>query len=116
MLVASVVVSALLALATLASGGNKLARNKAVITQLTGLGVPEKQIPILGALLVAGGLGLVVGIWWAPLGIAAAAALGLYFLGGIVTHVRARDLQGVVPAAVLALASSAALVLRVLSL
>lgn len=116
MLVASVVVSALLALATLASGGGKLARNKAVVTQLTGLGVAEKHIPVLGALLVAGGLGLAAGIWWAPLGIAAAAALAVYFLGAVVTHLRARDLQGVVPVAVLALVSSAALVLRVLSL
>ncbi|MCF4120524.1 DoxX family protein [Antribacter sp. KLBMP9083] len=116
MLVASVVVSALLALVTFASGGNKIVRNKTFVTQLTGLGVPEKYIPVLGTLLVAGGAGLVLGIWWAPLGIAAAAALALYFLGAVVTHLRAGDTKGVVPVVVLTLLSAAALVLRVLSL
>jgi hypothetical protein len=114
--VGTVVVSALLALVTFGSGSSKISRNPKLVTQLTGLGVAERYIPVLGALLVAGGLGLVAGIWWAPLGIAAAAALTLYFLGAIVAHLRAHDTKGVVPVAVLTLLSAASLALQVLSL
>jgi hypothetical protein len=88
--IASVIVSALLALATAFSGYGKLARNPQVVEQLVNkLGVPERLLPVLAALLLAGAAGTVAGIWWAPIGIAATGCFVLYFLGAVITHVRA---------------------------
>ena len=116
MFVAYIVVSSLLALACLGSGAIKVTRQPAMVEQLGGLGVAAKHVPILGALLVLGAIGLVVGIWIGPLGVAAAGALAVYFVGAIVTHLRAGDAKGSVPTVVLTLVAVAALVLRVLSL
>lgn len=116
MFVASIIVSSLLALACLASGTAKVTRQPALVAQLGGLGVAATYVPVLGALLVLGAAGLVLGNWVGALGVAAAGALALYFLGAILTHLRAGDAKGSVPTVALALASVAALVLRVLSL
>ncbi|MFC8799645.1 DoxX family protein [Promicromonospora sp. NPDC057138] len=117
MFIASVVVSALLALATAFSGFGKLTGNPQVVEPLTTkLGVPQRLIPVLGTLLVAGAAGTVVGIWWAPIGIAATGCFVLYFIGAVITHARAKDWAGMVPVVVLMLVSAAALVLRLLSL
>lgn len=117
MFVASVIVSALLILATAFSGYGKLTGNPQVVEPLTTkLGVPGRMIPVLGSLLVAGALGTLAGIWWAPIGIAATGCFVVYFLGAIVVHVRAKDWAGVGPTGGLMLLSAAALVLRLLSL
>lgn len=117
MFVASVIVSALLALVTAFSGYGKLTGNPQVVEPLTTkLGVPRRLIPVLGTLLVAGAIGTVAGIWWAPIGIAATACFVIYFLGAVITHVRAKDWAGVGPTGGLLVLSAAALVLRLLSL
>jgi hypothetical protein len=53
--------------------------------------VKSENIAVLGLLEIAGALGLVVGIWVTPLGIAAAIGLALYFLGAVLAHVRKKD-------------------------
>jgi hypothetical protein len=53
-------------------------------------------LPWLGALKAAGAAGLLVGLLWArPIGLAAAIGLVLFFIGAVVTHVRARVLYNV---------------------
>ena len=116
MFIAYIVVSSLLALACLGSGAIKVTRQPAMVEQLGGLGVAARYVPVLGALLVLGALGLIVGNWVGALGVAAAGALALYFIGAILTHLRAGDAKGSVPTVVLTVVSVAALVLRVLSL
>ncbi|MFI8526945.1 DoxX family protein [Promicromonospora sukumoe] len=117
MFVAAVIVSALLALATAFSGYGKLTGNPQVVEPLTTkLGVPRRFIPVLGALLLAGAVGTVAGIWWAPIGIAATGCFVVYFLGAVITHVRAKDWAGVVPTGLLMVFSAVALTLRLLSL
>ncbi|GAB7046149.1 DoxX family protein [Catenuloplanes indicus] len=78
----------------------------AAVTYLTGHSYPRAQLdmkrmshrwmPVLGGLLGAGATGLLAGFWLAPLGIAAAAGLVLYFAGALVAHLRvgSRDLVG----------------------
>ena len=58
--------------------------------------VPRSWIPVLGAVLAAGSLGLLAGFAVPLLGILAAAGLVLYFVGALVAHVRAdnRELGG----------------------
>jgi DoxX-like family len=69
---------------------------------------------MLGTLKAAGALGLLIGIRGPLIGIAAAVGLVLFFVGAIVTHLRARDYSFGL-AVVFLLLAVAALVLRVAS-
>lgn len=115
MFVATVVVSVLLALAALASGAAKLSRQPKLMESLAGLGVPVAWLPRLAGAEIAGALGLLLGLRFAPLGILAAAGLVAYFVGAVITHVRADDSEIAAPAA-LAVLSAVALVLRVVTM
>ncbi len=46
---------------------------------------------ITGSLEIAGGLGLLIGVWWPPLGIAAAGGLCALMVAGTWTRIRIRD-------------------------
>lgn len=54
-------------------------------------GVPDSWMTTLGILKAAGGIGLLIGIGIPPIGMAAAIGLTLFFVGAIVTHLRAHD-------------------------
>ena len=77
------------------------------------VGVPLKYFPFLAACEFAGAIGLLVGIVWVPLGVAASAGLVLYFLGAVVGHLRAGDVKGIRPAVFMLFFSAACFVLRV---
>ena len=113
MFIVTVVVSVLLALAAAGSAMGKLTKNPKIVEQLTGLGVPTSWLPPLAVAELAGAVGLLVGLAVAPLGMAAAVGLILYFLGAVATHVKAGDTKGIPAPLVLALISAAALVLRI---
>ena len=63
------------------------------------VGVPLKYFPLLAACEFAGAFGLLLGIWWPILGVAAAIGLILYFVGATVSHLRVRDVKGIGPPA-----------------
>ncbi|MFB6523885.1 DoxX family protein [Streptomyces sp. NPDC056401] len=111
MFIAYAVVAGLLALTLATSATFTLQRNPAITESMGKVGVPDSWLPRLATLKAAGAIGLVAGLWLTPLGIAAAIGVTLYFLGAIVTHLRAKD-YNFAPAAVLALVAVAALVLR----
>ena len=77
------------------------------------VGVPLKYFPLLAACEFAGALGLVVGIWWPLIGMAAGIGLVLYFVGAIVSHLRVGDVKGIGSAAFMFVLAGAALALRV---
>ncbi|MDF2775835.1 MAG: putative integral rane protein [Geminicoccaceae bacterium] len=60
-----------------------------VLDNMTKYGVPHSWLFVLGALKAAGAIGLLVGIRVPQIGGAAAIGLILYFVGAIVTVVRA---------------------------
>lgn len=67
-----------------------------VLANSAEVGVPRSWLPPLGAVKLAGACGLVVGLVGVPaLGIAAAAGLVLFFVGAVVTHLRARVLYNI---------------------
>ncbi|MFC7740434.1 DoxX family protein [Nocardiopsis composta] len=68
------------------------------------------MVPPLAALEFAGAAGLLIGLLYRPLGIAAGIGLVLYFIGAVAAHVRAKDLQGAPGPAVLLAASAATVV------
>jgi len=114
MFVATAIVSALLALVLTASATGKATRQASIIDGVHGVGVPKDRIPLLAIPLFAGAVGLVVGLWIEPIGIAAAACLVLYFLLAVGAHFRAED-PNFAPPAALGLFSAAALVLQILN-
>ena len=115
MFVATVVVSAILALAAFGSGVGKLSKQPKLVENMTKLGVPNSWLPLLAAAEIAGAVGLIVGLKVAPLGIAAGIGLIAYFAGAVLTHVKAKDRE-FAPALVLGLVSVAAVVLRIASM
>ncbi|SDD37195.1 DoxX family protein [Glycomyces harbinensis] len=54
------------------------------------VGVPDSWLPFLGFVKGAAAAGLAVGLFWRPLGIAAAVGLVVFFVLAMVAHVRAR--------------------------
>ncbi|ORA16913.1 DoxX family protein [Mycobacterium arosiense] len=86
-----------------------------VLVNSAQVGVPRSWLPALGALKLAGAVGIVIGLLGLrELGIAAAAGLVLFFLGAVATHLRAHVLYNIAfPGAYLCL-TGASLVLMVL--
>lgn len=76
------------------------------------IGLPLKYFPLLAACEFAGAVGLVAGIWWPPIGIAAGIGLVLYFVGAIVSHLRVGDVKGIGSAAFMLALAAIALALR----
>ena len=77
-------------------------------------GVPQSWITMLGILKAAGAAGLLIGIALPLIGVVAAIGLSLFFVGAIITHLRAHDYSFGL-AVVFLLLAVAALVLRMAS-
>ncbi|MEU8251943.1 DoxX family protein [Nonomuraea sp. NPDC048916] len=80
-----------------------------IVEMLKTVHVPRSMYAPLAALKLAGALILLIGIFWRPLGIAAAIGLVLYFLGAVIIHLRAKDTKGARGPVILILACVAAL-------
>lgn len=96
-------------LATVAANGFiaacDLTRAPFVLANSAGVGVPRSWLTPLGLLKGAGAAGLLLGLLGVPLvGVAAGVGLTLFFVGAIVTHLRARNYDLAFPALYLVLA------------
>jgi hypothetical protein len=89
-------------------------RFKQVLINMAKAGVSESWITTLGLLKAAGAVGLLIGIGVPLIGIAAATGLVIFFVGAIITHVRAGDYSFGL-AIVFLLLAVAALILRLTS-
>lgn len=105
MFIAYVILAALMSAVLLSSAAAKFTRPKRLVTQMSTLAIPYSLLPFLGAVQIAGAVGLIAGSWWAPMGIAAAVGVTLYFLGAVAAHLRVKDFPGIPPAAALAVAA-----------
>ncbi|UGT41631.1 DoxX family protein [Nocardia yamanashiensis] len=70
-----------------------LQRAEFVTAPLVQYGVPESWWTPLGLLKGAGAIGLIAGLFLPVIGIAAAIGLILYFLGAVITNIRARSFK-----------------------
>jgi hypothetical protein len=116
MTVATIVVSVLLAVLLALSAAMKLSHREGVVAMYAGVGVPEDKLNYLAIILLAGAAGLLLGLWWAPIGIAAAIGLICYFVGAVVFHVRANDTKNIATPTALGLAAAVVLALQLASL
>jgi len=108
-----IVLAAVMSLMLVASGLLKIrhdARTTKIIHDV--VGVPLKYFPLLAACEFAGAAGLGVGIFWAPLGLASAVGLAIYFVGAVIGHLRVGDFKGLGPASFMLFLAAACFVLR----
>ena len=91
MFIAYIIVTVLAAAANIFSATLDFIRFKQVLINMQKAGVSESWITTLGILKAAGAAGLLIGIGVPLIGTAAATGLTLFFVGAIVTHLRARD-------------------------
>ena len=116
MFTATVTVSGLLAATISFAAVRKLSHRPEVVAAYARVGVPEERLNDLAAILLAGAAGLILGLVWAPVGIAAAGGLVVYFVLAIAAHVRFGDTAPLPTPIAIELMAIAALVLRVATL
>ncbi|QTE28945.1 DoxX family protein [Pengzhenrongella sicca] len=117
MTLATTSLNILLALVFLYSGGRKAVGRPAVAGEAAHLGMALTRYRTIGVAEIAASAGLLLGLAWTPLGLAAAAGLVLLLLGAVIAHLRAGDrLSAWAGAAVLALLSAAAVAVQAVPL
>jgi hypothetical protein len=88
LVVATVLLTAMLAMLA----AMKLRKHDQVVAIIGGtVGVRIRAFPVLAGLELAGATGIVIGLWWQPLGITAAVGLVAYFIGAVIGHLRVGD-------------------------
>jgi hypothetical protein len=116
MFVATTIVSVLLAATLAYAAVRKLSHRPEVVQSYVRVGVPEEKLDYLAIVLLAGAAGLVIGLFLAPIGIAAAIGVVCYFVLALAAHVRADDVANLPTPAAIEVVAVAALVLRLATL
>jgi hypothetical protein len=104
------IVSILLAVLLAFTALRKLSHRPEVVATYTRVGVPEDRLDRLAWILLAGAAGLIAGLLWPPIGVAAGIGLVVYFLLAIAAHIRANDAGNLVAPVVMELLAVASLV------
>src|SRR5215211_2159414 len=113
MFIALVIAAVLLAAMCASSASQKLRKHERSVAIIGGtVGVPVRYFPVLASLELAGAAGILLGLWLEPLGVAAAAALVVDFVG----HLRVRDTRGLIMPLLPLVFSIAVLTLRLATL
>jgi hypothetical protein len=110
--VVTAAVSLLLAALLLVSAVRKLTHRQRIVQPYLRVGVPEDKLDYLAAILLAGAAGVLLGLRWAPIGIASTIGVVCYFATAIVFHLRASDARNLPTPLAIAMIAAVALVLR----
>jgi hypothetical protein len=86
MTIALIIFASLLSFASIGSAIAKLKKVPDVMASMASVGVKPNQVTALAILEIAGGLGVIAGIWNPSLGLLASACLSLYFVGAVLSH------------------------------
>ncbi|HEY5857140.1 MAG TPA: DoxX family protein [Aldersonia sp.] len=108
---AATVTAIVLAVGVTGSAAATLARHPKLVTVVTGVGFRAQRMWLLGVLKLAAGVGLLLGLVYRPIGVAAALGLIAYFCGAVWFHVRARNYDLAPPGMYLALSAATAALL-----
>lgn len=90
-------------------------RNRSVVDVVYAVGFPDERMPLPAAALLAGAAGLVIGLVWWPIGVAAGIGLVLYFVAAVAAHLRVKD-RDFPPAVGFLVVSAAVLILRLITI
>jgi uncharacterized membrane protein YphA (DoxX/SURF4 family) len=99
-----VIVSLLLAAVCLLPAAGKILGHPKMRQSAARFGISWPRYRLIGVAELAAGAGVLIGLWWHPLGLAAAAGMALLLLGAVITHRRAADSGREMASALLALA------------
>ncbi len=99
-----VTISLLLATACLLPAAGKLAGQPRMWQSAAHFGIPWPRYRLIGVTELAAAAGILIGLWWHPLGLAAAAGMTLLLAGALISHRRAADSGKEMAPALLALA------------
>jgi uncharacterized membrane protein YphA (DoxX/SURF4 family) len=97
-------ISLLLAAVCLLPAAAKLRGHPKMRHAAAHFGIPWPAYRLIGAAEAAAAAGVLIGLWWHPLGLAAAAGMAVLLLGAVIAHRRAADSGKHMAPAVLALA------------
>jgi len=86
-----VTVSLLLTAACLLPAAGKLLGHPRMRQSAAHFGIRWPRYRLIGVAEAAAAAGILIGLWWHPLGIAAAIGMTLLLLGALVSHRRAAD-------------------------
>jgi uncharacterized membrane protein YphA (DoxX/SURF4 family) len=83
--------SILLAAACLLPGLAKVLGHPKMQKSAAHFGIPWRRYRLIGVAELAAAVGVLAGLWWHPLGVAAAAGMVVLLIGAVTTHRRALD-------------------------
>jgi hypothetical protein len=104
MFIVYIAVTVVAAAANVFAAALDFVRSQKILGAMARLGVPERLLPLLGIVKAIGAVGLLAGIGAPTIGTAAAVGLVVFFVGAIITHLRAHDYALGQPAVFLLLA------------
>jgi uncharacterized membrane protein YphA (DoxX/SURF4 family) len=111
-----VTISLLLAMACLLPAVGKLTGQPTMRQSAEHFGIPWSRYRLIGVAELAAAAGILMGLWWHPLGVAAAAGMAVLLIGALVTHRKAADsAKETVPAVVALLLTLAYLAIALMS-
>jgi len=84
-------ISLLLAAACLVPASAKLLGHPKMQKSAAHFGIPWRRYRLIGVAELAAAAGVLAGLWWHPLGVAAAAGMTLLLTGALLTHRRALE-------------------------
>jgi len=99
-----ITVSLLLAALCLLPAAGKLLGHPKMRQSAEHFGIGWPRYRLIGVAELAAAAGILIGLWWHPLGVVAAAGMGLLLLGALITHRLAGDSAKEMAPALLALA------------
>jgi uncharacterized membrane protein YphA (DoxX/SURF4 family) len=99
-----VTISLLLAVVCLLPAVGKLLGHPRMRQSAAHFGIPWPRYRLIGVAELAAAAGILIGLWWHPLGVAAAAGMALLLLGALITHRRTADSGKKMATALIALA------------
>jgi uncharacterized membrane protein YphA (DoxX/SURF4 family) len=86
-----ITVSLLLAVLCLLPAAGKLLGLPKMRQSAEHFGIGWPRYRLIGVAELAAAVGILIGLWWHPLGVAAAAGMALLLLGALITHRHAGD-------------------------
>jgi hypothetical protein len=109
MFIALAVLEVVYAVLLFLSAGGKLMRAEFQMATLRKVKFPHRYVLWLALAEIAGGVGLLAGLYLWPIGVTAAIGLIMYFAGAVLAHLRIRDWNVTASAVLLAMAIAALL-------